>query len=342
MAIEGDVTEFSRPLHTFVASTFRHQQRHMNPARPFLTRTLHRSGDNMWWLTRGLGWLVLVTLLSACSPRHLLVQGVADELASQGQADEEDLGLVRDASPFYLKLSESLLKESPGHVKLAQAVSSGFTQYAYAFVAFDAERLAATDARAAHVLNERARRLYLRAQRHAMTALELSTPGFRQRLIQPGASATSANTVLLPEQVELAYWAAASWGAYIALSKDDPDAVADLPAVVRLTQWAWNTTPGHGSGALASLMGTLEASRPGGSPIKAAQFFDQAIAMGAGRNAGPYVAKAEALALPAGDRQAFEDLLRQALAASAQRRDMSNQVMKARAEWLLGMADDLF
>ena len=31
-----------------------------------------------------------------------------------------------------------------------------------------------------------------------------------------------------------------------------------------------------------------------------------------------------------------------ALAASAGRPDMSNQVMRARAQWLLGMADDLF
>ena len=117
----------------------------------------------------------------------MLVQGVADALATQGQADEEDLALARDASPFYLKLSESLLKESPGNLKLAQSVASGFTQYAYAFVASEAERLAATDAKQAHALNERARRMYLRAHRHAMTALELSAPGFKARLMQATA-----------------------------------------------------------------------------------------------------------------------------------------------------------
>lgn len=286
--------------------------------------------------------VALALVVSACSPRHLLVQGISDELATQGQADEEDLGLVRDASPFFLKLSESLLKESPGHLKLAQAVSSGFTQYAYAFVSFEAEQRVATDARAAHALNERARRLYLRAQRHALTALELSAPGLRQRLTQAPRPGDEPNPVLQPSQVALAYWAAASWGAYIALSKDDADAVADLPAVVRLAQWAWNTQPEYGDGALASLMGTLEAVRPSGSSAAAIRFFDQAIALGQGRSAGPYVAKAESIALPAGDRQAFEQLLGQALAASADRRDMTNQVMRARAEWLLRTADDLF
>lgn len=283
--------------------------------------------------------LAVLAALAACSPRQLLVRGVADELASQGQADEEDLGLARGASPFYLKLSESLLKESPGHQQLAQAVASGFTQYAYAFVAFEAERMAATDAKAAHTQNERARRLYLRAHHHAMAALEWSDPGFKARLLRAQAAESG---VLKPDQVGLAYWAAASWGASIALSKDDADAVADLPAVVRLATWAWNTSPSHGQGALASLMGTLEAARPGGSAPKAAAYFDQAIALGGGRSAAPYVAKAESIALPAGDRPTFEALLRAALAASAARRDMSNQVMQARAEWLLGQADDLF
>lgn len=264
-------------------------------------------------------WVTLAVLLCACSPRQLLVQGVADELASQGAADEEDLGLARDASPFYLKLSESLLRETPGNAKLALAVSSGFTQYAYAFVAFEAERLAATDAKAAHALNERARRLYLRAHRHAMAALKDS-----------------------PQHVGLAYWAAASWGAYIALSKDDPDAVADLPAVVQLATQAWAAEPTYGKGALASLMGTLEAARPGGSSVVATRYFDQAIALGEGQAAAPYVAKAEAIAQPAGDRAAFEQLLNQALAVGATRRDMPNKIMQARAVWLLGMADDLF
>ena len=288
-----------------------------------------------------LALLALAGLLAACSPRQLLVQGVADALATQGQADEEDLALARDASPFYLKLSESLLKESPGNLKLAQSVASGFTQYAYAFVASEAERLTATDAKQAHALNERARRMYLRAHRHAMTALELSSaPGFTARLMQPTAPPDAV--LLRPEQVGLAYWGAASWGAAIALSKDDPDTVADLPAVVRLATWAAHTDPTHGHGALASLMGTLEAARPGGSVAKASQWFDQAIALAAGTQAAPYVAKAEAIAQPGGDRPEFERLLRLALAASAGRPDMSNQVMRARAQWLLGMADDLF
>ena len=114
--------------------------------------------------------------LCACSPQSLLLRAAADQLAGQGQADEEDLLLARDASAFYLKLSESVLRQTPGHLPLAEAVAGGFTQYAYAFIALEADRIESTDAKAAQRMRERAARLYARAKRHAMAALEQHRP----------------------------------------------------------------------------------------------------------------------------------------------------------------------
>jgi predicted anti-sigma-YlaC factor YlaD len=282
--------------------------------------------------------LLLVGLLSACSPQLMLLRSVADQLASQGQAEEGDVQLARDASPFYLKLSESVLRRAPEHLGLAESVAGGFTQYAYAFVAFEAEKLQAQDARAAQAMNQRAARLYARAQHHAMTALELHHPGLAQAL----AAGEKSPLRLKREEVGVAYWAAASWGAHIALSKDQPEVVADLPLALRLATLAWQAQPDHGDGALASLMGTLEAARPGGSRDAARAYFERAITLGAGRNASAFLSQAEALALPAGDRAAFESLLRQALAASDARRDVGNEVMRQRALWLLATADDRF
>jgi TRAP transporter T-component len=293
-------------------------------------------------LLRTAAFAVLALGLVACSPRLLIVERVADQLADQGSAEEEDLGLARDASAFYLKASESVLRQSPGHLRLAEAVAGGFTQYAYAFVAFEADRIESQDARAAQRLRERAARLYWRAHRHAMTALELHRPGFARALAARAPADNPKALALDADTVGLAYWAAASWGAHIALSKDRPDVVADLPLVVRLARLAWDRAPTHGEGALAALMGTLEASRPGGDARAAQAYFDAAIAAGGGRDPGGYVAQAEALALPAGDRAAFEALLRQALAAGAERRDLNSQVMRARAQWLLDTSDDRF
>ena len=87
------------------------------------------------------------------------------------------------------------------------------------------------------------------------------------------------------------------------------------------------------------------AARPGGDKAQAGRWFDAAIARAGGQSAGAYVAKAEGIALPAGDRSAFENLLRQALAvkeASGSPRTLQNEVMRRRAAWLLEQAPDLF
>lgn len=276
---------------------------------------------------------------TACAIRPYVVDEAATALSSQNQMPEDDLVLAREASAFYLKLSESLLREVPGHLKLASAVSSGFTQYAYAFVSFEADKLEVQDAAAAQKLRERAARLYARAHRHAMAALEASSPGLSKVLVQPDGAKTLS---LTQDQVAVAYWAAASWGGLISLSKDNPDVVADLPAAIRLAQLAWRQQPDFAQGALASLMGTFEASRPGGSAQQASVYFEQAMTASAGQSAGIYVAKAENLALPQGDRDQFEALLQRAIEVSALHRNLQNDIMRERALWLLATVDDLF
>lgn len=280
-------------------------------------------------------------LQGCASPRQLLLSGAADALAAQGQVDEEDLQLARDAAPFYLKLAESLLRQTPGHVGLAESTAGGFTQYAYAFVAFEADRIESSDSRAAQRMRERAARLYERAHRHAMTALEQAQPDLRAALAkEPG------NVRIPAAQVGLAYWAAASWSAAISLSKDRPDTVADLPLAVALAQAAYAADPGHGRGALASLLGTLETSRPGGNRVQAVIYFDQALASAGRARTAVYVAMAEALAQPVGDRAAFERWLHLALqptgTADSGATDLGTRVMTERARWLLASIDDLF
>jgi hypothetical protein len=269
----------------------------------------------------------------------MIISSVAEQLATQNLSKEDDLVLAREASAFYLKLSESLLQQSPGNLNLAEAVAGGFTQYAYAFVSLEADKLESTDAKAAKKLRERAARLYWRGHRHAMAALESNSPGFSRALASPDPSVWPGITA---PQAGVAYWAAASWGAAISLSKDNPDMVADLPLAIRLAHLLWKDLPNQGNGSLAILMGNFEAARPGGSRLEATKYFDQAIALGRGLNAGAFVAKAEAIAQPDGDRSNFESLLVQALSANKKQQDLPNSVMAERAQWLLDSADDLF
>ena len=283
--------------------------------------------------------LLSIQALVGCAVRPFMVDKAADALASQGQSDEDDILLAREASAFYLKLSESVLKETPGNLKLAESVAAGFTQYAYAFVAFDAEKIESQDAKSAQRMRERAARLYWRANQHAMRALEISLPGFKQALVKNDPQLLAR---LRQDQVGLAYWASASWGGFISLSKDDPDKVADLPLAVNLATLAWKKNPDFNRGALTSLMGTFEASRPGGSMALAEKYFDQAIAQSNGENAGPWVAKAESIALKKQDQKVFIQWLNEALRIAKIHRNLENEVMRERAIWLIETADDLF
>lgn len=283
--------------------------------------------------------LMVMLALSGCAVRPYVIDQTAQALSGQAMSAEDDLQLAREASAFYLKMSESVLRETTGHLKLAEAVSAGFTQYAYAFIVSDAERLDAKNPKVAMQMRERAGRMYARAHKHAMTALELDHPGFNAALRQP---LSNQLLKLTPEQVPLAYWAAASLGGQVSMSKDDPDVVADLPIAFRLADLAWQTNPAYGHGALASLMGTFEAARVGSSRTKTQSYFDQAIALSGGQEAGPYVAMAENVALPNEDKKQFELLLNQALLISKSNRSLQNEVMRERAQWLLDSVDELF
>ena len=74
----------------------------------------------------------------------------------------------------------------------------------------------------------------------------------------------------------------------------------------------------------------------------AEKYFDQAIAQSQGQSAGPWVAKAESIAMAKNDPKSFERWLKEAIRISDAHRNLENEVMRSRAEWLLDMIDDLF
>lgn len=286
--------------------------------------------------------LVCALLLGGCSARQMVIGSLADELAAQGTGNDPDIELVRDASAFYLKLSESVLRQDPAHGRLAESVSSGFAQYAYAFVAFEADKIEEKNAKEAERLRFRAAGLYKRAHLHALNSLEAQTPGFKSALKSMDAKASMK---LRPAQVPLAYWAAAAWGGWISLAKDDPDVVADLPLAIRLAELAWATDPNWGDGALTGLLGSFEAGRTGGNLARAQGYFDQSIQQSNGRLASPLVGKAEGYALPAGDRELFETLLAKAISIqddAGSPLSLQNEIMRQRARWLLQKTNELF
>ncbi len=296
-----------------------------------------------------LSLLLLAILLgnSGCSFKRLAANQLGNALASGSGtfASDNDPELIKAAAPFSLKLMESLLSESPHHKKLLLAASSGFTQYAYAFVQEEADELEDTDLTAAADRQAQARGLYLRARDYGLRGLEVSHPGITNGLRQ---DAKMAMRILKREDVPQLYWAAAPWAAAISLSKDNPDLIADLPIVEAMMDRALELDEAFGEGAIHSFLISYEMTRAGKADEAAArarQHFERAVALSGGGLAGPFVALAESVCVQQQNLKEFQSLLQRALAINPDAKPESrllNLVMQRRAKWLLSRADQLF
>lgn len=291
--------------------------------------------------------VLLIVIVAGCSVQKIAVDRLGDALAGSGTtfATDDDPELVRDALPFSLKLIESLLAESPRHPGLLLAAASGFTQYAYAFIQQDADRIETTDYQHAQRMRARARNMYLRARNYGLRGLELKHAGIREALqSDPVAVLRGAKR----DEVALLYWTAASWGAAISLSKDDPDLIADQPAVEALIDRAAALEPDFNSGAIDSFLINYELARIGAGEDrfeKSKQHFDRVVRLTGGQAAGPFVSYAENIAVAQQDLPAFKSMLEKALAVDVDAKPelrLENLIMQQRAGWLLSRTDELF
>jgi len=292
--------------------------------------------------------VVLGLSLAGCSVKNFAIKEIASSLSEgSGSAfsQEADIEFAGQAIPFSIKLVESLLVAQPDNPDLLLAASSGFTQYAKAWVEQPADFLAEDDFFAAQIQYKRAVAFYLRAFEYGLSGLEATYPGFRAGFrLDPIATVNQLGI----EDVELAYWTAAALGSAISRSRTDPEMLAQLPAVNALADRALSLAPDWSWGAIHELMITLKASGTGDPDLirdAVNGHFREAVRISGGASASAYVNLAEAVSIQDQDRAGFERLLGQALAVDADAHAdnrLAILIAQQRAEWLIGRVDDLF
>ncbi len=290
---------------------------------------------------------LLVVATSGCSLRKMAVNTLADALAqsSSGFTADDDPELIRDALPFALKTIEMLLGEVPENTGLLISACQGFTLYGVGFVEIEAERLEATNYRQSKRQYERALKLYLRARGYCFRALDLTFPGAVEALVR-GTEGALADA--RPEDVRLLYWTAGSWGSTIAAGLDQPELVADLPAVRVLLERALELDPDYERGALHDAMVLLEfaeLSSGVGSLERAREHYRRALELSGGQRVATYVTWADLIAVREQNREEFVRLLEQALAVDPDQdadQRLVNLIQQERARFLLDQADELF
>jgi hypothetical protein len=74
---------------------------------------------------------MLIATIPACSLKKVAINKLGDALAGSGStfSSDDDPEFIEGAVPFSLKLTESLLAESPNHRGMLIAAASGFTRW---------------------------------------------------------------------------------------------------------------------------------------------------------------------------------------------------------------------
>jgi predicted anti-sigma-YlaC factor YlaD len=290
---------------------------------------------------------VVAVLVSGCSIQQLVVDNVGDALARGGEAysADDDLELVGIATPFGLKLMESLIAESPRHRGLLTSAARGFTQYTYAYVELPADAMEDRDVAAAYIARGRARRLYLRARDYGLRSLEASHPGLTGLLWRDAEAALAAASV---QDVPALHWTAVAWAAAISLGKDDAELLAGLAPMRAMARRALALDESFDGGGLHVFHIALAMSeaRPDDERLAHAwAHFVRAVELSGGLQAAPFVAYAEAVSVPCGRRDEFQRLLERALKvdpASVPASRLANELYQRRARWLGARVEQLF
>ena len=296
------------------------------------------------WPTVRLSLALLVFVSTSCSLKATAVNTLADVLAESEVVylSDEDPELVAEALPFNLKTIETLLASSPDHRGLLLSATTGFTFYAYGFVEPEADRIEDEDFELAEVIRGRAARLYWRAYRYGIRGLELNHPGLGNTLsIEPESTVAP----LEPEDVPLALGTAAALGGAIGVSKDDPEATADIAVVGALLERCLDLDPNYGEGILYELLVIYESQRFGGSPETAREYYHRALELSRETRASTWLLWAENFSVPDQNVVEFKELLNKILAFDVDKYPedrLLNILAQRRARWLMGRVDELF
>lgn len=302
-------------------------------------------------VARGLAVLLVACValplaLGSCSIRRYAVRTVANSLTSGPDVygTDEDPELIRDALPFGLKTMESLLGVVPDHQGLLLTLCKGYTTYAFAYVQSEGDVLVNSDYARSVALHQRALKLDLRARAYGLRGLDARYKGISEQLRLDPAKAAAR---IQKRDVPMLYWTAAAWGSAISLGKDQPELLADLPAIRALMDRGLQLDESFEGGAMHEAMIVLDAlpAAMGGSEANARGHFQRAVALSHDRKPGPYVTLAQSVAVLRQDRREFRSLLEKALTFDPEKdpaNRLANIIIGRKAKALLERQDEFF
>jgi hypothetical protein len=131
-------------------------------------------------------------------------------------------------------------------------------------------------------------------------------------MMNPAAAVAKIDPKHRTRDLPLLYWTAAALGLAISASIDDAALLARLPEVEALLDRALALDEAWDAGALHEFKVIVAGGQPGRSGDKAAidAHYTRALELSKGASAGLFVAYAEAVSLPAQNKEEFRTMLR--------------------------------
>ena len=244
---------------------------------------------------------IALTYLSGCGAlRKAATSSLMEDVATATNKHEDPV-LIAQATPAYLLMLDGMLEGNPKDTDLLLDAAQAYTSYGALVELSDPER---------------ARLMYARGKDYGLRALA------HKRRVAPLLAAPYSQYVeitksLRSDDVELVFWAASSWGAWISLNIESMAALAELPRVILLMEWVLERDEAMLFGSPHLFLGVYYAALPpmlGGQPDRAREHFDRARELTGGNSSMVYVQMARYYARQVYDRELYVSLLQRALA----------------------------
>ena len=276
-------------------------------------------------------------LVQGCSFQRLVANQMAPSLREMSHAfrSERSVRHAREAGPALLALLDGFLSSAPDNEELLLLSAEMNAAFAFAFMEQEDP--------------DWARELYRKARLRAMVAANGRLPGFAEAANRGGEDLQRALQRADRADVPVLFWAGFSWGAWINLSRGNPEALKDLPRVEAIMTRIQKLDASYFHGGADLFFGFYYGGRTrllGGDPERSKKAFQRVFELHGDQ---PFlmarVLYAETYAVNTGDREAFEAALEVVINTPADalpEETLANSMAKKRAEALLDEVDDLF
>lgn len=254
-------------------------------------------------MTKPVLYMLAATVMlgtSACGYVRMTMTRPLLEGVAAASARHDDVDLVASAAPTYILLLEGLLEGSPDHRGLLVAAAEAYVSYG-AMVESES--------------SDRAGRLYARARDCGLRALGQDRE-IRDLLEAPYAEYAGIVDKLDDADLPVVFWAASSWGAWIASRTESVAALAQLPRVILLMNWVLERDETYCYASPHVFLGVYHAALPpmlGGDPQEARSHFERALELTEAKALIVHVQMARYYARQVFDRELYESLLTTAL-----------------------------